>query len=200
MRYRLARAITSGALDQGIGMIGDLAPGRRRVVFVMLNPSTADAFKPDPTVSRCREFARRWDADVLEVVNLFALRSTDPAELYNHERGHAGDDYDNDAAIVQACIGAQLVIAAWGKHGLLHGRALDVCKLLHRRGIETHTLGFNLCGTPKHPLARGKSFVPYERVPERWTVDWETAALRTVPLQPDEEMLPDLVAPDGRRS
>lgn len=175
MRYRLARAITTGALDQGIGPHGDLAPGRYRAVFLLLNPSTANAFKPDPTVSRCREFARRWGADVLEVVNLFALRSTDPDELYNHERGLCGDDPVNDLAIVEACFGASIIIAAWGNHGQHHDRALAVCKLLYVRNLRMHTLGFTQGGLPTHPLARGKGFVPYDRKPEPWLVNWEKA-------------------------
>ncbi len=65
-RYVLRRKIGSSA---------------RRVVFIMLNPSIADEVRTDPTVRRCVGFARRWGFGALEVVNLFALVSTDPNGL-----------------------------------------------------------------------------------------------------------------------
>ena len=51
------------------------------VLFVMLNPSTADELVLDSTVSRCLSFAKEWGYGRLEVANLFALRATDPKEL-----------------------------------------------------------------------------------------------------------------------
>jgi hypothetical protein len=173
MRYRLARALTPGALDQGIGTVGDLAPGRRRVVFVMLNPSTADAFKLDPTVRRCCEFARRWGADLLEVVNLFALRSPQPASL--REAGSAvaaGATEENDREIVAACQGATHVIAAWGMHGDLYTRADFVTLLLTEScSVKLEILGVSggeRKSMPKHPLARGKHRIADDVMPRVW--------------------------------
>lgn len=40
------------------------------VTFVMLNPSTADARKDDPTIRRCLSYARSWGYDGIRVVNL----------------------------------------------------------------------------------------------------------------------------------
>jgi hypothetical protein len=54
-----------------------------RVVFILLNPSTADAFKDDPTVKKCISFAKHWNFGSLEIVNLFAYRSTDAKYLKN---------------------------------------------------------------------------------------------------------------------
>ena len=53
-------------------------PGRGTALFIMLNPSTADASEDDPTIRRCRGFAKSWECAGLTVANLYALRSTNP--------------------------------------------------------------------------------------------------------------------------
>ncbi len=70
------------------------------VAFVMLNPSTADAAKDDPTIRRCASFARSWGYGSLEVVNLFAYRASEPKRLRQTPDpiGPANDDYLVDAA------------------------------------------------------------------------------------------------------
>ena len=130
-RYRLSRIWGEG----------------QRVNFIMLNPSTADAFKVDPTVRRCLGYARAWGAGSLEVTNVFALRSTDPKALYGY---YDPVGQDNDEAIVAAAKAADLVIAAWGVHGAHNGREGEVRKLL--AGVEVHTLAFSRDGHPRHPL------------------------------------------------
>ena len=83
----------------------------RRVLFCMLNPSTATAETDDPTIRRVIQFAAREDATELAVVNLFAARATDPRKL------PAFDDPvgpDNDTIIEQPAAAADLIIAAWG--------------------------------------------------------------------------------------
>ena len=70
------------------------------VAFVMLNPSTADAARDDPTIRRCASFARSWGYGSLEVVNLFAYRASEPKRLRQTPDpiGPANDDYLVDAA------------------------------------------------------------------------------------------------------
>lgn len=179
MRYRLARSLTGRALPlryafTGVPVENDMLTGGGRtaehVVFLMLNPSTADAFKHDPTVGECIKRARAIGADVLEVVNLFALRSPHPADLKKCAAGYRGDDELNNRAIVEACTGAECVIAAWGNHGALGGRDQIVRKLLADRGIELHHLGLTDGFFPKHPLARGKHRIPGDLAPVRWEV------------------------------
>ena len=131
------------------------------VNFLMLNPSTADAFVLDPTNRRCMGFARDWGYGSVTVTNIFGFRSTDPKGL----RG--ADDpvgTDNDVAIRDAAGAAQLVIAAWGVHGELFGRADRVRAMLESAGIELHALRLTKDGHPGHPL-----YVAASTQPTRWT-------------------------------
>lgn len=177
-RYRLARGLTpNGCADLATRRVHLQERGHSTAsgviftaVFVMLNPSTADAFKLDPTVTRCVKFAQRWGADVLEVVNLFALRSPYPEDLYTGAKAAAdiGSDMANDDAIRAACDGAQRVIAAWGRHGRLNHRAEHVTELLTHGGVMLEALRTTPDGVPMHPLARGKAFISYETEPKLW--------------------------------
>ena len=135
----------------------------RPAVFVMLNPSTTDETANDPTVERCERRARAMGFTGLEVVNLFALRSTDPQELYR-----AADPIGkgNDASILEACRSAGIVICAWGAHGKHLGRGEFVRAQLLRAGIALHALAINRDGTPKHPLYVGYAVQPQPWEPE----------------------------------
>lgn len=83
--------------------------------FVMLNPSTADATTDDPTIRRCIGFARAWGHGGLVVVNLYAYRATDPAEL-RRVADPVGPDNDQhlQKAFAQAAQVGGPVVAAWG--------------------------------------------------------------------------------------
>ena len=137
-RYRLTR---------DIGMMGDGA-----VCFVMLNPSIADATNDDPTIRRCIGYARTWNCARLEVVNLFAYRSTDPAALY----GPPCIDVvgvENDRHIAEACKESRIIICAWGNHGALHRRGNSVLKDIRAQGCIPMALKINeKSGQPSHPL------------------------------------------------
>lgn len=89
-----------------------------RVAFVLLNPSTADGRRDDPTIRRCIGFAREWGFGGLEVVNLFACRSTHPGGLRSAQ-DPVGPE--NDRFLAAAWDRADRVIVAWGNHGALLG-------------------------------------------------------------------------------
>jgi len=117
-------------------------------LFIMLNPSTADEFKNDPTITRCINFAAREGCTKLTIVNLFALRSTDPSALKHHE-DPVGPE--NMAAIVEEIekvtkFSNGLVIVAWGANP----KAESFGKWLS--GLGYYCLGKNKNGSPKHPL------------------------------------------------
>lgn len=121
--------------------------GGRVCLFVMLNPSKANATDDDPTIRRCIGFARAWDFDWLKVVNLFALTATDPAEML---RATDPVGPDNDPHLRGEAGAADLVVCAWGKHGSHLGRDRVVADLLYH--YDLHCLGTNKDGSPKHPL------------------------------------------------
>lgn len=122
--------------------------------FVMLNPSTADAFVLDPTVRRCVNFAHRWGAGGVLILNLFALRSTDPKALYSHPDpvGPVNDAVIAERLSSDKCGPPVAVVAAWGVHGVLNGRAGQVATLLRAWGVEPVCLGVTKGGHPRHPL------------------------------------------------
>lgn len=124
-------------------------PAGRRVNFLMLNPSTADAFKLDPTVRRCVGFAQAWQMGSCEISNAYAVRSTDPRGL-RQVADPVGPG--NDAAIVAAARAADLVVVAWGVHATYLDRETEVRRLLADAGVVPHVLRLTKGGHPGHPL------------------------------------------------
>jgi len=129
--------------------------------FIMLNPSTADEEKSDPTVTRCIGFARRWGYGVLCVTNIFALRSTDPRILPSCLDPIGSD---NNYWIGTMARQADKVIVAWGNWGATNGRSSDIRALLS--DIPLYHLELTGKGEPGHPLYLPSSTVPklYGRV------------------------------------
>jgi hypothetical protein len=130
------------------------------VNYVLLNPSSADEARNDPTVERCvRRGLIMGYAKVL-VTNIFALRSTDPGQLYRAEDPIG--PY-NDRAILQAAREARSVVCGWGNHGEYLDRGRQVLELLQAAGIAPHCLTVTRSGQPGHPL-----YVAYNVQPRRW--------------------------------
>lgn len=115
------------------------------VCWVMLNPSTADANFDDPTIRRCMSYTARWGYGGIIVVNLFALRATNPKKLYKSENpvGTASSIY-----IKKASREARLTVAAWGIQGSYLGRDRIVMEMLY----NPHYLHLTKNGSPHHPL------------------------------------------------
>lgn len=120
-----------------------------KVLFIMLNPSTADERLDDPTVRRCWGFAATWGYGRAEVCNLFAFRATDPREMLA-EPHPVGPN--NDSHLIHAAAEADLIVCAWGVHGAHLGRAEHVTAMLRFDRRVLHALGFTQGGQPRHPL------------------------------------------------
>ena len=132
--------------------------------MIMLNPSTADEERNDPTVERCERRARANGFGGLLVANIFALRSTDPKALYVHP---SPIGQRNDAAILAMSREAGQVVCAWGVHGALDDRGRRVAARLARAGIGFGVLGLTREGHPRHPLymASATGVAPWQGYP-----------------------------------
>jgi hypothetical protein len=128
-----------------------------RVGFVMLNPSRADAQVDDPTIRRCIGFARSWGFGGLDVVNLFAYRTTHPQELSQVEHP-IGEE--TDAYLIGLGDRVDRIILAWGNWGSWQGRDRQALTLLTSTKPNLHCLGMTKLGQPKHPLYLKKTLVP----------------------------------------
>jgi hypothetical protein len=126
----------------------------------MLNPSTADELKLDPSCTRARNYAEQWKFGALVVTNLFGWRATDPDDM-KCARDPVG--HGNDEAILQAARSSDLVICAWGNHGLHQQRSAYVLSRLRKARVELHVLRLNGCGEPAHPL-----YLPARLQPAPW--------------------------------
>lgn len=124
------------------------------MTYIMLNPSQADALKDDPTICKCVKLANKENCGSLYVINLFALRSSQPNDLYIHNNPVGPD---NDYWIDEITKKSQIIVAAWGNHGNLLNRDIEVFKRLKSFGLNLYCLGLNKNSYPKHPLARDVS-------------------------------------------
>lgn len=156
-RYVLWRRITDEKERRGV------------CTFVMLNPSTADTSKNDPTIRSCIRLARDWGFGTLMVVNLFSWRSSDPVDLRSAP-APAGDP-ENMGHILDAARSSDMLVFAWGssirKLGALAQRATEVVNQikLQMPAVELYCLHRNQTGEPTHPLFWRRQGPPMHYVP-----------------------------------
>jgi len=131
--------------------------GHRRgaATFILLNPSTADAECDDPTIRRCLGFARRWGCGRLFVLNLFALRTTDPAELRRAADPVGPDNVRWIGRILRRARRGR-VVCGWGVHGAHLDQDRTVMRMLTALRVRPLAFGLTKQGHPRHPL-----YLPY---------------------------------------
>ena len=124
--------------------------GKPRALFVMLNPSTADAEVDDATIRSCVRLCKSWGYGSFEVVNIFAYRATDPKELETALLPIVGPDQGRitDAAIARC----DVPICAWGAHRMASERGAAVHSQIRSQRPAAFCLGLTKHGAPKHPL------------------------------------------------
>ncbi|WP_419827677.1 DUF1643 domain-containing protein [Sphingomonas sp.] len=134
------------------------------LVAWMLNPSTATHERLDPTISGLVSRARAWGQGGVRVINLFAFRATQPADM---RRVIDPIGPDNDAVtlgvLTRAARNGEPVICAWGNHGQHLARDRAAVALASRAGADLRALAVNGNGSPKHPL-----YIPHCVTPQPW--------------------------------
>jgi hypothetical protein len=126
---------------------------RPYAMFIGLNPSTADEKEDDPTIKRCVHYAKSWGYGGICMANLFALRATNPGDLYTSSEPIGKD---NDKWLLSLSKDAGIAVAAWGNDGMHLGRSKAVLGLIK----NLHCLNLNKTGEPAHPLYLKKTLVP----------------------------------------
>ncbi|MFE2693624.1 DUF1643 domain-containing protein [Streptomyces mirabilis] len=135
----------------------------KTAVFVMLNPSTADAMTDDATTRRCIDFAQKWGCSDLLIVNLYAWRATHPADLWRADDpvGPENDLYLQAAAAIAKDTGGPIV-AAWGAQA----RPDRIAAVLEVPGMDDlSALALTQSGQPHHPLRLPATLTPKPWIP-----------------------------------
>lgn len=123
------------------------------VMFVGLNPSTADEVNDDNTVRRCIGYAKAWGYSGLCMMNLFAFRARFPKDM-KAVKSPVGPD--NDRLLIDLSKDAKIVVAAWGNDGSYMERGERVKTIIPR----LHCLRLTKSGHPWHPLYLPKNLEP----------------------------------------
>lgn len=119
------------------------------LLFVMLNPSTADGRFDDATIKRCIAFAMAMGFGGFYVANLYAYRTPKPEEL---RKAHYPIGPDNDKHMAWALTKVREVCVAWGGDAKGLSRPADVLKLIRAAGHQPKALALTGDGIPRHPL------------------------------------------------
>jgi hypothetical protein len=124
----------------------------KSVVFVLLNPSTADDEQEHQTTKVCIEFAKRWGFGSLQIVNLFAYKATKPKDLKDIKNYKKMVGEHNNTYIQTALQEADRIVVAWGEHGKIQNRYMDesLIKLFSNYTLFCFRVIAN--NQPKHPL------------------------------------------------
>ncbi len=167
--YALSPGVTGGAIFGGANRRYRYRLERQwgevlhPVLFVMMNPSSADPLRDDRTVAKVQRLARRWGFASLLVGNAFAYRVTDQARLVE-----VADPVgpDNDMHLCAMAREARLIVMAYGtpaKHALRR-RGPEVARMFERMGKRLNVLRLSIDGAPWHPL-----YLPEDSIPLPWT-------------------------------
>lgn len=125
---------------------------QKRVVFVLLNPSTADNVEEDQTTKVCIEFAKRWGYGSLQIVNLFAYRATDPNDLKKVKDYNKMVGEHNYGFLQSALQSASKIVVAWGEHGKIQKRYMDESLKSLFSNFRLYCFREIANNQPKHPL------------------------------------------------
>jgi hypothetical protein len=150
MNYVEAGALIKGQFRYALTRRWGSGPA---LLWIMLNPSTADGEQDDPTIRRVVSFTNGFGHFAAVIANLFALRATNPGELLTAQ-DPVGPE--NDRHLSDLLIDHPVAICAWGAvHPKLRWRIDDIRGFLVGHGA--YCLGKTQRGDPRHPLYLAKN-------------------------------------------
>lgn len=129
---------------------------RKSIAYVACNPSTADELADDPTVTRCINRSREMGFDRFFMLNIFAIRATDPKDM---KRAIEPVGLENDEFIRHTVAQCEMVVCAWGAHGKHKDRGAKVLELL--KDVDLYALKITKSGHPQHPLYVANAARPF---------------------------------------
>lgn len=123
------------------------------VMFVGLNPSTADEQKDDPTIRRCKAFAKAWGYGGIYMMNLYAFRATKPTDMIV-AADSLGPGNLEAFGYYRSRVG--LIVAAWGALDKRYRSRVKwqetIDQVLYAISQPVYCLGRTADGSPRHPL------------------------------------------------
>jgi hypothetical protein len=144
-----------------------LGESSRVLAAIGLNPSKADAFRNDPTVKRCINFAAAWGCGLYVMLNASAFRATEPSDMAAAARDGIDVVGPHNATFIAAVfelLGADdVALAAWGVNAEF-ARVQRIAGLAYGAGIQLACLGMTKSGAPRHPL-----YVHGSTMPQPWS-------------------------------
>lgn len=150
-RYVLYRSLDGEDWDREF-QDSSVPQKRRTVCFVMLNPSTANENRNDPTIEKLMKYGAFWGFQRLAVVNLFAYRETDSKKLRPLASMKDIVGLDNDLYIQRVTVASDQVVLGWGNEGDILGRGLYVARMLGAIRVPLWYFKKTDRGEPTHPL------------------------------------------------
>ena len=155
-----SKAIFSKCLKFRYSITNKFNSGKGRLLFILLNPSTATEKVYDPTLLRCKKRAIDSRVNQFRVCNLFAYRATKPKEL---QKVFDPIGPYNDEILKNSIKWSDKIICSWGRFGILKERDLEVIKLIEKYKIPSFHLGLTKNNQPKHLL-----YISYNKILTKW--------------------------------
>ena len=150
---------------------------RPPVLWLMCNPSNANALIDDPTISRCVNFTKAWGFTSLQVCNVYPWVSSSPEAVKRKIRDARGyDSFEalapalkrNEGIVRRVALASAMIVAAWGEIAAFDIYTGHFATILQEAGVDLHCLAVGRNGAPMHPLARGRSRIPAGAKPLLW--------------------------------
>lgn len=130
--------------------------------FILMNPSTADEIKNDPTIERQCRRAKMLGFGGLVILNCGAIRETDSRKAWADPEPIGPANLETIQKEIEGNPSG-MFIAGWGAPARRVGADRPIIDLFERVGFPLYCLGVNSDGSPKHPL-----YVSYQTQPRRY--------------------------------